>query len=136
MSSPVLFKKLGNFGPPDQLTRQLAALEGNIDDAFRRLAAANGILSPTPVKTIAYAAKIGELVPFDTAGASGKVALPVATVDNAGLPVGVIRLSASNTLIVAPPSGTVQGGAADTLPATVGLYLYYPHPVKGWWRRA
>lgn len=131
MSLDPKFRTIGSFDAdkPEQLGRQIQALEDNVSAALGRSAAqALAKLSPTNRKTAAYVAALGELV---IAAGTFTVTLPVSSSKNQGELVGVVVESGTITAIT--PGGTVQGGTSDSLPAS-GLFLY-ESTGTGWWRQ-
>lgn len=124
MSLDPRLRRLRQF---DDATRAVADLEANVGDAFDRVAdQVMPKLTPTNLKTAAYAASLDELV---VANGTFPVSLPVATATNAGHQIGV--LVKGGTVTVTSQSG-VQGGASDAL-ATVGLRRYESTGTD-WWR--
>jgi len=128
VSIDLTFREVGSFEAESPLDRQLTQLEENASRAFASVALqARSKLKPTETKTEAYTAKLGELV---VTSGTLTVTLPVATPQNAGEVVGVLRQSGTVTVMAA--SGLVQGAATDSL-GTSGLYRYESTGV-GWWR--
>ncbi len=131
-------RTVGNFTAkdPTQLERQLSQLEQNVDDALRSTVVAFvPVPQPTNTKTAAYVAALDEMVRVNTAAGSVTIVLPVATPQNAGRGIAVARLSAANTLTVAPVSGTVNGAASLALTAAVRLFFLLSDGA-GWWSTA
>ncbi len=138
MSLAKPLRTLSNFDTEDpaELARQLSQLEQNVDDAVRSTVASSvAPFQPTSRVTAAYVASIDQLVRVDTVSGNVAVTLPIATVKNAGRTVAIARMSASNTLTVAPVQGTVNGAASLALTAAVRLFFLVSDGV-GWWSTA
>lgn len=131
----VAFKKVRQFHADiDELKRAVNQFEQNADDAFALV----GMLfvprlKTTERKTSNVQVQFGQLVPIDSASGNISVLLPAPSQQQAGLGVGLARLSASNTITVITPSGVINSGTASaTLASTLKLYLLYADGAN-WW---
>lgn len=132
--SPV-FRNISQFPKSlDALAPVLSRFEGNIADAFTGLLKCRQPqLTVTERKTSIVQGRVDEVVSVDTSGANVPVLLPVATPDNKGHLVGVLKTASANSAIVECVGQLVQGAASDTL-STAGLYLYLSTGAA-WWRQ-
>jgi hypothetical protein len=98
-----LLTDLGHIADPDIDADFLTPAEGNA--AYARV----GPSTVTAVKTGAYVASAGEVVPCNATGGAFNVTLPAAA---AGRWVTVKKIDASaNAVTVVPPAGTIDGAA-------------------------
>lgn len=120
------FRKQSQFLPDDGLKRGVSAFEDETSKAFSRVAdQAFPKLIPTDVKTSDYAAQLDDLVLVDSStGGTIKISLPVATPDNRGRGIGIVRLSSAGIIILLSQTDIDGAGTSLIMPLTVGLYMY------------
>lgn len=100
---------------------RLNELEAGIVAVDTAQAARQPALIPTVVKTSAYTAVAGDLVPVDLSSASVTATLPAAPADKAQIAVKVVTAGASHTLTVATSGSDVFNKSAGSTSLTFSL---------------
>jgi hypothetical protein len=107
---------------PQELPRQMRALEDNVADAVKRLDAAFLPNFAVTRRESNARAIVGELVVANPVSSDIVITFPSATVLNAGKPIAVKNTGGAFTVTIAVVEGTVSGAASELLAA--GTYLY------------
>lgn len=120
------FRKQSQFPQGDALKRGVSAFEDEVGKAFSNVATqAFPKLVPTDVKVADYESKLDDLVLVDSSsGATINITLPVATSDNRGRGIGIVRMSSMGAVILISQTDIDGAGTSLPLPLTVGLYTY------------
>jgi hypothetical protein len=117
------------------LTAPLPAAQGGTGASARVWA---GLLTPTPVKTSAFAALAGNLVPVDTTGGAVTITLPAAPTDATVVAVKHVKQGGTNAVTVAAAGSDVFNLAAGATSLTLpllgqGLLVQYKASTSIWY---